>query len=621
MADKLAESTWSGFTKKQGLKLEDGPLLKALAKFDKTDEAKPAPRVDALEEVVDLLKRQVVALAKKKKELGDKPFGLAKDKLDELLGLAESELKKSREAMSSAEDEADSPVLLTTKMLPIVKELRKGEARFPALVSSAGKDTAVLIMRKPIATTRRKLMQDYLDAQGGVKHISAEVNFEKGALTFHFASPAGGLAKRITAALLKQLELRLRVRVRGEDGEESDGEDGGEDQAGVQAQPPQAPPRGPASPAALEYTQRLNRLRPRYDEALREQHPESTKLRAVMGFASEKAALEDHAGAIKALQTLDKLLDASPGQGGAPGEGPSDTAKEFERRQAEVDERVQAALRAQHPEATKLRAVTAFASEKAAAGDYAGAMKALQMLEKLLETPIPEGQQQQQRTAPGDARMMLGRLQAVRDDAIRMGVAPQVAEALRDAATALKANDPKASALLDALEQRVAEIARAQRVSEAEKTIAGSQTEGGVGVVEFAKIRLAMQDARSTFEGAFDSLKSSFEALLETEDFVDDPRSSDPATLAAIDTLEQRLPSFPELAEKVDGALDDMMSAADPQVRKKHSDAALKAIADFRKRIDAEEILTEMESTEAGKFAIHSAMVASLDRMTEALTA
>jgi len=71
MAEKLTESLWTGFTKKAKLDLDDGPLVKALAKFDKTDEAKPEPRLAALEDVVDQVKKQVVALTKRKKELGD----------------------------------------------------------------------------------------------------------------------------------------------------------------------------------------------------------------------------------------------------------------------------------------------------------------------------------------------------------------------------------------------------------------------------------------------------------------------------------------------------------------------------------------------------------------------
>jgi len=62
--------------------------------------------------------------------------------------------------------------------------------------------------------------------------------------------------------------------------------------------------------------QRLRKVRERYEQALKEQHPEATKLRAVMGYASEKAdGQKDYAAASKALEQLEKLLGASVGGG------------------------------------------------------------------------------------------------------------------------------------------------------------------------------------------------------------------------------------------------------------------------------------------------------------------
>ncbi len=109
-------------------------MLKAFARFDKTDASKPEPRLEALKDLGEQISKQLVALVKRKKELGDKPFALAKDKLHALLELAESEQKLTRAAAAESEggadgEEADSPILLTKKMVPLVRELRKGEAR------------------------------------------------------------------------------------------------------------------------------------------------------------------------------------------------------------------------------------------------------------------------------------------------------------------------------------------------------------------------------------------------------------------------------------------------------------------------------------------------------------
>lgn len=328
MSDKLSESIWTSFTKKQQLQLEDGPLIKALAKFDKIDEAKHEARLDALKDVAEQVKKQIVALARRKKELGDKPFNLAKAKLDEFLELAEDLQKKTRDAADQDTDdaeEADTPALLTTKMVPLLRQLRKGEPealQMHALIGTAGKGTAVLIMRRAITPARRKLLAEALNATGGGKYIPAQCLFENKVLTFVVKAPAGGLAKRLRLALLEQTEMRLKVKVRGDDGEdeEPDVEDGGEDQAGVQAPQPQVPPvpgqeRVDApTPSAeqLRYEALLRKIQDPLAQALRDQHPDMGKLRALMAFAGEKGDDKNYAAALQALEKLALLLASAP---------------------------------------------------------------------------------------------------------------------------------------------------------------------------------------------------------------------------------------------------------------------------------------------------------------------
>lgn len=310
MAEALKESTWTTFTKKLKLELDDGPLLKALARVDKCDESKPEPRIEALQALTDQIPKQVSALAKRKKDLGDKVFGEAKDKLYALLEEAEDQLKRTRKALDDAgDDEADSPVLLTSKMIPLVRELRKGEVQMHALIGTAGKSTAVLIMRKAISPSRRKLLAEAIGGAGGAKYIAAECLLENKALTFVVQGQAAGLAKRLTQALIDQLGMRLRVRVRGEDGAtDEDGEDGDDvDSAGL-------PPAPPLPDAELQaYRRRMAQLEPRVAAAVAAQHPETTRLRALIGLASERAEAQgDPAGALRALDGIDKLLGAAP---------------------------------------------------------------------------------------------------------------------------------------------------------------------------------------------------------------------------------------------------------------------------------------------------------------------
>jgi hypothetical protein len=325
MAEKLSESAWTGFVKKQKLELDDKALVKALAAFDKADESRPDARLAALDDVVAQIPEQVKRLVKRKKELGDKLFGEAKDKLYALLEEAEALQKKTRaEAAAAAvakddDEEADSPALLTTKMVPLLRALRDGKTRMHALICTAGKNTAVLVMRKTIPTSRRKLLAEAVDATSGMKYVVGECMFENKTLTFVVQSSGSQLAKRVRQALLDQTEMRFKVKVRGDDGvEEHDGDDEGDEQPGAQARQ-SAPTGGPASAEQVAYVQRLRKLRDRYDQALKDQHPESTKLRAVMGFASEKADKQkDYAAASKALESLEKLLNG-PATGSGSG--------------------------------------------------------------------------------------------------------------------------------------------------------------------------------------------------------------------------------------------------------------------------------------------------------------
>lgn len=337
MAEKLSEASWIAFAKKRDL--DDAALLKALARLDKSDATSHDARLDALDDVVAQCKKFTVALAKRAKELGDKPFKEAKDKAYELLDEAEKQQKTVRAAKDSASDgDEESPALITTKMVPLLRQLRKGEVRMPVLIALSGRQAAVMISPRAISPSRRNMLAE---AAGGgtMKYVVGECVFENGALTFIVQSPAGGLAKRMRAALLEQTGLRLKIRVRGEDGEESDGEDEQDAEStqeassnSVPAAPPLHAPAAPvaaatASPAARAWAQRLPAVQQRLAEALRAQHPQTAKLRKLVEFAADKANVQhDHAAALKALDMLEQLLDApAPSEPAAEGAaaGPS----------------------------------------------------------------------------------------------------------------------------------------------------------------------------------------------------------------------------------------------------------------------------------------------------------
>ncbi|KQP38986.1 hypothetical protein [Pseudorhodoferax sp. Leaf274] len=406
MADKLSEAAWTGFTKKNKLDLDDGALVKALARFDKSDEGKPEPRSQALEDVVDLLKKQVVAQSKRKKELGDKIFGEVKDKLYALLGSAEAELKKTQattRASAEADDDEESPALLTSKMIPLIRELRKGEAVMQSLIATTGKETVVLLSRRAISPARGKLLKEQMHNASGLKFIRGECTYEANALTFIVQASAGGLARKIKAALLQQTALRLAVRVRGEDGDDADEEQGhadgegqgdapqGQGSAGADAGPDTPAPTPPDAPssAQLAYDQRLGQVQEPLRQALAGQHPEATKLRALIGFASEKAAAKDYAAATQALEHLHKLLDAPAGvakEGGAK----VDAGAAFNARLAALLPRIKEAMAAAGPAGQDIKLKTSEAGALARKGDHAAAQSLLDAVEAALES-LPAG--------------------------------------------------------------------------------------------------------------------------------------------------------------------------------------------------------------------------------------
>ena len=382
MAETLAAASWTAYTKKQKLeKLGDDALLNALAKFERVKSGPAAARLEALGTIAEQIPKQVIALTKKKKELGDKVFDGAKDKLYALLEEAERLQKEARTEAAKAKDaeeEPDTPALLSSKMTPLLTQLKasKGETRMYALVCTAGKNTAVLVMRSPISSSRRPLLMEAVDAKGGAKFIEGECLYENGVLTFVLKSPAGGLAARVHKAIFEQTTKKLKVKVRGEDGavdeggeedpESPTGDAGAGKTAGSAGTAPAQPSPGPTesgtqstrSPERIAYEAQLAQLRDPYDQALAAQHPESTKIRALMGFASEKADGQgDFNAAAKALDMLARLLAApvpprsSAGGNGAAapasadttgGNGQADPARAFTARLAALVPRIKA---------------------------------------------------------------------------------------------------------------------------------------------------------------------------------------------------------------------------------------------------------------------------------------
>lgn len=250
MADKhLTELEWKRFAK--GKDLKDAAFAKALAALEKTGSG--ADDVAALEEV----ERQSQALRKGAK--GDKAVAGYLDELDDTLGKrlqsarAAAKTRASKAGGKGGEDAAedeDSPAALTTGLVPLLRQVQKGTTLHSMILTDGGKATAVMLSRREIATTRSKLLKEYLGISAAKPPIVGQCLFEANMITFVVPAEVAGMAKKIKAALLAQTEMRWKVRVRGLDPNVVD-EDDESDVADVAAaaQPETVPPAPPEPPA------------------------------------------------------------------------------------------------------------------------------------------------------------------------------------------------------------------------------------------------------------------------------------------------------------------------------------------------------------------------------------
>lgn len=223
MSDKyLSVAEWKKFSK--GRDLKDAALLKALEAFDKAERASAELRLKSLDE----LEKQAAALLKTAKS--DKALVTQMADMDKALKAQRKTIElaakeaRAKPPASADDEEEDSPALLTTMMVPLLRQLRKGEVVMPTLIALSSKEAALLISRRPISPGKRKLLNEALGLSSGLKYLMGECVFEEEAYTFVVPTQAAGLAKRLKQALLKQTGLRLKVRVRGEDGDDEDGD-------------------------------------------------------------------------------------------------------------------------------------------------------------------------------------------------------------------------------------------------------------------------------------------------------------------------------------------------------------------------------------------------------------
>jgi len=349
MADKISEALWKAFTKKQKLEveLEDKDLLKALARFEKTDERKPEPRLQALEDLIKEIPKQVTALVKLKKKLGDKPFGAVKDELYAILEEAETLQKKTQAALDAegdADEEDDEPgnVLLEPKrllaMLTRCKRDPELSMRF-AFIDAKDKQGAVFAMHPKMSG---KKLFAALQAETGVKTgafgsawVQVNGEFAGTCLMLQLDKPLSGLVKKVKGPVKAAGFKIAKAVLWNADGTVFEQEDESEGTPapgaveavaapapGAPAEPNKTAPAAPLQPS-VTYAAKLAALMPLVQKAAAAGSADAVKHQKLLEFAAGKATAKDFLAAVAGLKQVEQLLNnaapkVEPGADDAP---------------------------------------------------------------------------------------------------------------------------------------------------------------------------------------------------------------------------------------------------------------------------------------------------------------
>ena len=408
MAEKISESLWKAFTKKHKLELDDKDLLKALARFDKTDEHKPEPRLEALQELAKEVPKQVVALVKRKKELGDKTFGLIKDELYALLEEAETlqkATKASKDKDEEGEEDEDSAAsaLVNPKVLlrqlTLCRQDPERTVKF-AFVDGNGKDQPAMLAVHPRMSARTLFTK--LQVAAGVKTGAYGSAWVDGtSLMLQLDKPLSGLVKKVRPAVKASGFKIAKAVIWNADGTVFE-QDDLPDEAAVDAaaQPaalgaPGTPgeptlaagPTAPPQPSAI-YEAKRAALLPQVTKASANGSGNAAKLQRLLEFASGKAESKDFLGAVAALKQIEQLLAdptvASLTSATSDKNGKVEVGVAFKARMLALIPAMKEARAAGRPNALEASSKATEAGMAAGKGDFARAQALLDEAEALL---------------------------------------------------------------------------------------------------------------------------------------------------------------------------------------------------------------------------------------------
>lgn len=303
----LTEADWKKFSK--GRDYKDAALLKALGALAKAEDSGPDDQLKAL----DAVEKEFTALQKLAR--GDK-------ELTAHLPVVLAALKKQRKAAELAAEAADkaeepaSALLDPKKLLDQLNQCKRKPDRSVQFAYVDGKEKAPAVLALHPTMSGRTLMAKLQEETGGKTGAYGTAWIDGPNLMLQLDKPLSGLVKKVRAPL-KAVGFRIpNVVLWNADGSvfEKDSED-----ADGNAAPAGVGQGGNGLQQAFEA--RLAELKPLVLKALKEQRGDGTKLRAVLGFAEEKAGAGSYESALKALDSLQALLLAAGATAGPAAAG------------------------------------------------------------------------------------------------------------------------------------------------------------------------------------------------------------------------------------------------------------------------------------------------------------
>lgn len=201
---------------------------------------------------------------------------------------------------------------------------------------------------------------------------------------------------------------------------------------------------------------------------------------------------------------------------------------------------------------------------------------------------------------------------------------PQLSGAIQKLMAALEQKDVAAATpMLAKLEEAVTLLEgvslSAARGKQAAEEIARSLPGKVKSAVGYAKLRLQLSAALNARAAAVSNLEAACDALLDLDTFIDDPDLEQ--MRAAVANVGQKVPPMDDLASLIQDALDDLTNATTPEQRQRLVQPALKAMDDYMAQLDQDDMLRELQSTEAGSFAIYDQIAKAVTGLRQALAA